>query len=417
MTKTTPSYESVKFLSGEIQPRVDSVSLRMRQLEQYVALTLAGLTTWIGTVSPGQNAWAVWGAVGLALVVHAWCRFYPAPKPYMLLLRATLLLGMALVVQLQPGQAMASHPFFFWTLIVVVGYTVLLHRRWAMAVIGLGLLQYVGVALLQRPAAWSDWLTSLGMLVAAVGLAWRFAWSFQRTDRELEASFKDPETGLYNSTGLMAHGAQLMAANRREKEPICMTVLQSPNVMEVSNILGRQAVRQLLSDAIKGLLASAKLSRLGLVARTDSGEFVLLLPGIDLPRAKSLLLKQLGSPPRLVLNVRDSEAVIFLHSATLQASPEHNTPESLYESVRSLLDIKREKLNRRMTSQWEASSQLPDSAADISPAQAASVAPKARWRPYKTKPEQPPAKQEVDSSLMSRLEPHLTLPMPLKKQP
>ena len=380
----------------------------MRQLEQYLSLSLAALTGWMGMVVPLHNAWTLWGCVALALGVHAWCRQFPARQPAILLARAALLLCTGTLVQLHSGEAGGAGPFFFWTATVAVGYAILLDQRWAMAVVVLSMLQFLGVSLILGVSNWSEWLTHLGMLVAGIGLAARFAQSLQRTDRELEASLKDRETGLYNVTGLLAHGTQLLAACRRNNEPICLTVLQSPNIAEVSNILGREAVRDMLSDAVKSLLVSAHLSGLGLAARTDPGEFVLLLPGIDLQRAKALLRKHLGSPPRLVLNVRDREATVFLNNASLAAATEHHSPESLYESVRSLLERKREKLAQRMSSsQWFEASQAPDS----QPSVMDSPTPAPRWRAVmpKAKP------QEVDSSLMSRLEPNLTLPMPLKK--
>ncbi len=390
-----------------VQAPTDGVSLRMRQLEQYLSLSLAALTGWMGMVAPLHNAWTVWGGVAVALGVHAWCRQFPARQPAILFARAALLLCMASLVQLHSG---AAGPFFFWTATVAAGYAILLTPRWAMAVMALALAQFLGVSLVAGVQGWSDWLIHLGMLVAGMGLATRFAQSLQRTDRELEASLKDRETGLYNVTGLFAHGAQLLAACRRDNEPICLTVLQSPNIGEVSNILGRDAVRDLLADAVKGLLASAQLSGLGLAARTDSGEFVLLLPGVNLERAKTLLRKQLGSPPRVVLHVRDREATVFLDNASLVAAAEHHTPESLYESVRSVLERKREKLAQRMSSsQWFEASQAPESQLPVVETPPAV----SRWRAVMPKPKP----KEVDSSLMSRLEPNLTLPMPLKRSP
>jgi GGDEF domain-containing protein len=380
------------------------VSFRTAQSERYIAFALAGMTFWLNIILKTTSMTA-WGAALLAVAIGFWCRKYPAKYQATMALRAGFLLATATALQLTTNDAGVITPYLFWLLAISTGYALLLNFSWALLVsltaIALGILQQT---------AWSQGFIYAGFMLIWPAVAMVFARSLQRTEKALEEGLLDKDTGLYNTSGLYVYGQDLMVQFRRDKQAVSMVILQCRNLEQIGDALGSKSVRSLLGKAVKALSSSAELMSNSLAARTDIGEFVLLLPGFDAAQAKAFVRKQFGEAPSLQLKVQERTATVLLDTATVDSRKNDINCEQLYEAACARLERKYRALNQQMRTP---DSHPPAEKAAFKPSQnkvdVAAKIPKDK----KSTPLPEFADTNTDSGLMSRLEPNATLPLPL----
>jgi GGDEF domain-containing protein len=445
-----PYYIMQPMLLNDIRKSAAKVSFRTAQSERYIAYALAGLTFWINIILKTYSPTA-WGAALLALAVGFWCRSRPAKYQVTMALRAALLLAAAGALMLVGDEANLKAPYVFWTLAIATGYALLLTLRWAvlisLAALALGMVQQ---------SAWTSGLVYAGFLCVWPMTAMVFARTLQRTDKAFENGLLDKDTGLYNTSGLYVYGKDLMVQFKRDKQPVSMVLLQCRNLEQIGKTLGSKSVRSLIGQAVKTLSTSAELRSNTLAARTQVGEFALLLPGLDAAQAKAFVRKQFGDTPSLQLKVQERTATVMLDTATVD-SQDNISCEQLYEAASARLDRKQRALERNMGAPERDSGASQPGGDSISPldkitADKALKKSSTTRKPVTTKPTttkpaatQTPGKaphpaaepatkaakpttapapaflQEfvdtnTDSDMMSRLEPNPTLPLPLMQR-
>ncbi len=391
------------------------VSFRVAQSERHIAFALSGLTVWTGVVLKTGNVYT-WTAAFLALAVGFWCKNYPAKYQVTMLLRAGLLLAMAAVLQLGSVDSSMDTPYFFWTLAITTGYALLLTFPWALAISLVGLVLY-----LTSQHSWSSALMHAGWLAVWPATAMVFARSLQHTDLAFEHGLIDKGTGLYNASGLYVYGDELMAQFQRDKQPVSMLLIQCRNIDQIGEALGSKSVRKLLGNTVKTIAASSELTSNSIAARTDKGEFALLLPGLDAVRVKAFVRRHFGERPAIQLKVQERTANILLDTATVSANLQTPTCEHLYEAACTRLERKYRALEEGHAGKPGPRKTGPQPAVTALQSKPKSVTLKVLATQHKNKADKDKtpvtvpgfADSHTDSSLMSRLEPNSTLPLPL----
>lgn len=141
-----------------------------------------------------------------------------------------------------------------------------------------------------------------------------------------------PYTGttLIEPAALRAMGESYRDEMRRRGRPLSVAVFEFGDLREVRSLYGSRISRALMTQVLSQLTAVAG-SR-GVLARTASAQFTLLLPGWDRTKAEQAIHRFMGTPVRVEFESGDDEIVLV---------PEFRV-EGADEDVGSIADLHRE---------------------------------------------------------------------------
>ena len=313
----------------------DKVSFRMRRMEPQLAWAIAAYTAWAAILlDPMQPA--PWLAAALAAAIGVWSRMFPAHDQALLLARGILLLGGGFVLQVSADTGGPTGPYFIWPVMVTAVYALLLPGRWAILLTVLAIGQFVAACLLAGPMPpWRGAGAQAGALCFFALVAILFSRSMRQLDAQNELAHMDRNTHLYNKAGFLAHGAELFNDCRRQKRPFAMVLLNSADLHDVRDLVGKNPANQLFAQLVQHITAATP--REGLAARTDAVEFGLALPGVTAERAAALLRQRLGDPPSIEVVLRKTRVTIMLDSVIAEAAPDVTSLEDMYERLHGRL--------------------------------------------------------------------------------
>lgn len=313
----------------------DKVSFRMRRLEPQLAWTIAAYTVWAAIfLTPGYLA--AWLVALYAAAIGGWCRMFPAHQQWLMLVRGLLLLFGAFALQVGAESGGPTGPYFIWPVMVTTVYALLLSPRWAIFLAAVALLQFVAACVLAAPLpSWRLAAAQAGMLCFFAIVAMVFGRPMRQLDVKNELAHMDRNTRLYNEAGFFAHGAELFDECRSNKRPFAMVLLNSADLNDVSDLVGKDPANRLFSQLVDHIAAATP--REGIAARTDAVEFGLALPGVTAERAAALIQQRLGEPPKVELVQKGTKVTIMLDSVIAEATPEVQSLEDMYERLRSKL--------------------------------------------------------------------------------
>jgi GGDEF domain-containing protein len=286
------------------------ISHTSRHLERWVAWSIAIYTAWLAVFAfPGIPA--VWLFVLYAGLIGKWAEARPARSQSAMMWRGIALIAGAYVLHtyISPELGGPIGPLFFWLSVTCLFYGFMLKPAGVVNIVGVALLElavsYVQTAGLASPA---DFMVHAGFLaVFPLLLAMRFGMELRIADETLEGGRIDASTGLYNLSGLAAHGDALLANCRRDEGRLSVAVFDCADLLEVREIYGSRIARKVMERTVHKL--GRLCARHGLAARTGPAEFTVLLPaGRD--KALASIARVLGSPMRIELDAGDSEIVM-----------------------------------------------------------------------------------------------------------
>ncbi|HSV34992.1 MAG TPA: GGDEF domain-containing protein [Ramlibacter sp.] len=311
------------------------VTFRTGRLEPRLAWGIAAFTVWAAIVlSPGDPV--VWMVALYAAAIGGWCRVRPAHREWLLLTRAALLLAGGFVLQVGTQAGGLDGPFFIWPIMVVTIYSLLLGKPWSIALWVLALVEFTASRALATAApAWQLVLAEAGILAFFAWMAMEFGRTARELDRQAELARRDSDSRLYNEAGFFEHGGALFDDCRRRRRPFSMVLLNSADLREVADLVGKKATNQLFAQLVQGIDAATPSG--GLAARTDGVEFGIALPGLTAVKAAALLHHELGQPPRVEVRLKDSRLTVMLDAVIAEATADVATLEDMYDRLRAKL--------------------------------------------------------------------------------
>jgi GGDEF domain-containing protein len=125
-------------------------------------------------------------------------------------------------------------------------------------------------------------------------------------------------------------GEPRLGEMRRRRRPLSVAVFEFGDLLEVRSLYGSRISRALMAQVLSRL--SAVAGPRGVVARTASAQFTLLLPGTDRAKAIQSIHRAMGTPVRVEFESGDDEIVLV---------PEFQV-EGVDDEVRSIEDLHRE---------------------------------------------------------------------------
>ena len=289
----------------------DWISHSLRHLERWVAWSIAVYTAWLAVFAfPGVPG--VWLLVLYAGLIGKWAEARPARHQSEMAGRGVALIAGAFILHTQTAGDVGGPGglFFFWLSITCLYYAFMLKPAWAAGLVAFALAEFaVGSLQAAVPAPAADLLAQAGFLcVFPLLLAMKFGAVMRRPDEALENGRIDGATALYNHSGFVAHGDELLAACRRDGRPLSVVVFDCADLLEVRTIYGSTIARKLTARIVRKL--SALSADRGLAARTGIAEFTVVLPGMGREKALAAIQRVLGNPTRIELDAGDSEIVL-----------------------------------------------------------------------------------------------------------
>jgi GGDEF domain-containing protein len=273
----------------------------VRRMEPAVGASLAALTGWLAATAQGDLP-VLWMFCTYAAAVACWAQWRRIVGRLELLARASALLGAGALLLASDGPSGLAYAW----LGVSAGYHLML-------------------------------LPALGLLSR------RFA------SRASDAS-TDRSTALYNRTGLLAHGSELLARCRAERRELTLAVFDCADLLEARAVYGSRTSRKLVDSIVRKLTLLA--GHQGLAARTGPTQFAVAMP-MSRDKAVQAIERLLGNPTRFELEGCASEIVLVPH-LMVEAVPAAGTLERMFAALcRGLARVQEEERMRHSYLQRE----------------------------------------------------------------
>lgn len=324
------------------------VSKSLRDLEHWVAWSIAAYSAWLGLFTFPDVA-VIWFFVLYAGLVGKWAELKPSRNQAEMALRGVAMIAGAYALHTQTIEVGgAGGPFFFWLGITCLAYAFMLRPVWALVIVATAVCEFALVTLQADPGSMSSGVIAQNALACAFPLllAMKFGAVMRRPDEALESTRLDTGTRLYNMVGLAAHGNEMLVGTRRAGQPASIAVFDCADLLEVRSIYGSRIARKVMAKVVDKLTALA--GGPGLAARTGPAEFTVVLPGMGREKALSAIHKALGSPIRIEFDAGDSEIVLVPSIAVQAIGNEVESIEEVYEVLhRELLQMDEEELRRQ----------------------------------------------------------------------
>lgn len=293
-----------------------------RAQEPWLLRALAGAMAVLAALGPGMSAG--WVLAAAALAASVWSARRPARHQAEIALRFSLLALAGMSLELAAHGEAEALMFAAWLGTIALSSALLLLPSWAAGVLALVLVT-AGAGPWELPRAAGFWVSMLGAALVAS----RAGLLLRRLDVRRNAARLDPSTGLFSKAGLVAFGDDLLEGCRPSRRPVAMVVFDCTDLAEVGSVYGARVARAMRRKLIASL--SAVAGPRGLVGRTGSTQFAVVLPGLDQEQALRCVQQVLGTPSCIECDSRDREIVLVPDLAVESTSAEVPDCSALYQ--------------------------------------------------------------------------------------
>ncbi|MDB5941912.1 MAG: regulator protein domain-like protein [Ramlibacter sp.] len=158
-----------------------------------------------------------------------------------------------------------------------------------------------------------------------------------------DPSLVDGATSLFNRTGLLIRGADLLAQCRRDGRTLTLAVFDCGDLLELRDVCGGLAGRKAVDRIVRGVRRLAGHG--GIAARTGPTQFAVAMP-VNRQRAERDIGRILDEPTRIELDGDDDE-LVFMPDLIVEVVPPELTLRACYVSLsRRLACIQAEQQRR-----------------------------------------------------------------------
>ena len=300
------------------------------QLEPGVAGTIAAATGWLAATSHSDMP-VLWMFCFFAAVIAAWSGLRQPVGQVETAARALALIAASYLLHTSAGApGGAAGVFFFWLGLTTLYYVFILKAPfgWLIAI--------AAVAEFSVAALWAgeDALSSLAtrgafLLILPMLVAMKLGSLLRRPSAGVTDARTDSSTALYNHSGLLAHGRELLASCRADRRELTLAVFDCTDLLEARTVYGNRTSRQLVDGIVQKLTLLAGSQ--GLAARTGPTQFAVAMP-VSREKAVQAIERLLGNPTRFELEGSKSEIVLVPH-LMVEAIPAAGTVERMFAAL------------------------------------------------------------------------------------
>ena len=323
----------------------------VRRLEPGVAAIIAAATGWLAATSHSDRP-VLWLFCLFAAAVGCWAGWRRVASQPEVAARALALLAASYVLHTHGGvHGGATGVFFFWLGATTLYYVFVLKAPFASLVAVAAVAEFTLAALwigedaLSLLAAHGAYLLILPML-----LAMKLGSLSRRPSARMEDGRIDRSTALYNRSGLLAHGRDLLSTCRAQRRELTLAVFECSDLLEARTIYGNRTSRKLVDSIVRKLTLLA--GQQGLAARTGPTQFAVAMP-LSREKAVQAIERLLGNPTRFELEGCESEIMLVPH-LMVEAVPAAGTVERMFAALcRGLARTQEEERQRQLYLQRE----------------------------------------------------------------
>ncbi|MFC5500061.1 diguanylate cyclase domain-containing protein [Caenimonas terrae] len=338
-------------VGGSARSRVARVARAVHRIEPAVGVTVALATGWRAATTNSELPW-LWLFCLFALGIACWAGWRRSVAQFEIAARGLALLAAGLLLHTYGGvPGGAAGVYFFWLGLPALYYVFVLKAPYA------SLIAVAAVAEFTLAALWigGDTLSSLAvqgayLLIVPMLVAMKLGSLARRRSPRAGDARTDRSTALYNRSGLLTHGRELLAHCRAERRELTLAVFDCGDLLEARSIYGNRTSRKLVDTIVRklGLLAGGQ----GLAARTGPTQFAVAMP-MSRDKAVQAIERLLGNPTRFELEGSKSEIVLVPH-VMVEVVPAAGTVERMFAALcRGLVRVQEEERMRQRYLQRE----------------------------------------------------------------
>jgi hypothetical protein len=327
---TQPAVEPIS--SQERQDQKALASLVPRKFETFEVwlLVFCGLYGLLVTAVVTHSSLSTLIACAVLLCMAVWRYYRPARTQKQWMLGAFLALLCVGSIYADPSSRGSVGPYLYLLLLMAVAYPLLMDSSFAVVyTICVMLLYFFAGQHRLGEVSKELFLLRAVLLLGLCGLSARFGMVMRQVEHSIERLRHDIASLAYNEHGLVRYGSRLLTLSHQAGKPCTMVLLCMPhdwfnplhmggNSSDYSANQSPKVQTQALRDMERSL--STALPGDALVARSQQGDWVLLVPGLNRLAVITKLEKTFGRPIQLLFGPRSEEMFVALTPCAVEST-------------------------------------------------------------------------------------------------
>jgi uncharacterized membrane protein len=319
---TQPAAETLSTQERKDQKALASLVPRKFELIEVWLLAFCGLYGLLVTAVVTHGSLSSLLACAALLCMAAWRKQHPARTQMQWMQGAYFALLVICSIYADPQSGGSVGPYLYLLLLMAVCYPLLMESRWAVFYTVCVLLVYFFAGQHRLGEVTKElFLLRAVLLLGLCALSTRFGIVMRQVEHSVERLRHDIASLAYNEHGLLRYGSRLLVTCVRTAKPCSLVLLCMPHdwfdplhmgghSSDYSASQSPKVQTQALRDMQHSL--GKALPRDALVARSQQGDWILLVPGHNRQDVVSLLESAFGRPIQLQFGPRSEEMFVAL---------------------------------------------------------------------------------------------------------
>jgi hypothetical protein len=276
-----------------------------------------------------RSSASTYAACAALMAMAAWRYYRPARTQKQWMVGAFLALALIGSIYADPSSGGSVGPYLYLLLLMAVAYPLLMDSAFAVVYTVCVLLLYFFAGQHRLGEVSKElFLLRAVLLLGLCGLSARFGVVMRQVENSIERLRHDIASLAYNEHGLVRYGSRLLRLCHQAAKPCTMVLLCMPhdwfsplhmggNSSDYSARESPKVQTQALRDMAHSL--GAVLPNDALVARSQQGDWILLVPGLDRTAVITRLEKAFGRPFQLLFGPRSEEMFVALTPCAVES--------------------------------------------------------------------------------------------------
>ncbi|MGA8514129.1 MAG: hypothetical protein WB821_05075 [Burkholderiaceae bacterium] len=327
---TQPALEPLSNQERQDQKALASLVPRKFENLEVWLLVFCGLYGLLVTAVVTHSSTITFLACTALLAMAVWRYYRPARTQKQWTLGAFIALAIVVSIYADPSSRGSVGPYLYLLLLMAVAYPLLMDSTFAVVYTVCVLMLYFFSGQHRLGEVSKELFLLRGVLLLGLcGLSARFGIVMRQVEHSIERLRHDIASLAYNEHGLARYGSRLLTQCHQAAKPCTMVLLCMPqdwfsplhmggNSSDYSARESPKVQTQALRDMAHSL--SGALPGDALVARSQQGDWILLVPGMNRLAVITKLEKAFGRPIQLQFGPRSEEMFVALTPCAVEAT-------------------------------------------------------------------------------------------------
>jgi uncharacterized membrane protein len=337
---TQPAPEAVSSQERRDQKALASLVPRKFETLEVWLLSFCGLYGLLVTAFVTHSTRSSLLACVALLCLAAWRYQRPARTQKQWMLGAFLALGVVASIFADPRSGGSVGPYLYLLMMLAMAYPLLMNPTYAVAYTACVLLLYFVAGGHRSPDVSQElFILRAVLLVCLCGLSARFGIVMRQVEHSIERLRHDIASLAYNEHGLVRYGGRQLTKCHHSGQPCTLVLLCMPHewfsplhMGGNSSDYSAQHSPKLQTQALRDMAHSlgTALPRDALVARSQQGDWILLVPGLIRQAVVQRLEDAFGRPLQLQFGPRSEEMFVALTPCAVESEDSDDRIDKIY---------------------------------------------------------------------------------------